>query len=200
MSIPKEDRETLLKRAEDGYATQSDLFLILRGKAIKNSTVSFSEVELIYRRLGISLTEHRFCEFLAATKLAASKKLLSETKLNFAFIEESEFETLYEYLEDSVTSYAKETLKISPRSLMNFSLVTVLIYLLAILVTSNLMIYFYGGDLVGAFLCALLPIGNRKLSSHDPVHRPDEGDQADRQVQGQADHREVFRGHHQFRD
>lgn len=159
MSIPKEDRETLFKRAEDGHATQSDLFLILRGKTIRNSIISFPEVELIYRRLGISLTEHRFCEFLSATKLASSKNSLSETRLNFSLIEETEFDSLYEYIEGSVTSYGKETLKISPRSLMNFSLITFLIYLFIILLTSNLMTYFYGGDLVGSILCALLPIG-----------------------------------------
>ena len=47
MSIPKEDRETLFKRANDGLATASDLFLIIRGKNIKNTHISFFEVELI---------------------------------------------------------------------------------------------------------------------------------------------------------
>jgi hypothetical protein len=165
LAIPKEDRETLFKRADDGHSTASDIFLILRGRLIRNSAVSFSEIELIFKRLGINLTEHRFCEFLSATKLLHSKKSVGYSRINFSFVEENEFENLFDYFEDSVSSFAKESLKISPRSLMNFSLVTFVVFLVSILIASNLMIYFYGGDLFGALFCALIPL-SRIIINH----------------------------------
>ena len=157
--IPKEDRETLFKRADDGLSTPADIFLLLRGRPIRNSPVSFHEISLIFRRLGLNMTEHRFCEFLSATKLQHNKKAIGDTKMSYSNIDEAEFDSLFDYLASSVVSLAKESLKVSPKSLMNFSLVTFIFYLISIIITSNLMIYFYGGDLIGSIICALIPIG-----------------------------------------
>lgn len=158
LTISKEDRETLFKRADDGQSTPSDIFLILRGRSMRNSHISFSEIELIFRRLGISLTEHRFCEFLSAAKIIHSKKALGYTRIYNTFIEEEEFEGLFEYLELSVAAVSKETLRISPRNLTNFSMLALVVYSIAILISSNLMVYFYGGDIFGAIFCALIPL------------------------------------------
>jgi hypothetical protein len=165
MSIPKEDRETLFKRANDGLATADDIFLIIRGKNIKNSYVTFMEVELIFKRLGINFTEHRFCELLAASKLVHSKKAVGFTRLNFSYIQESEFSSILDYLEDSVGNLTNQNLKIAPRNLMNFSLVVAMIFIAIVILSTNLMIFFFGGDFLGALLCAIIPAGAMLLLS-----------------------------------
>lgn len=158
--MPKQDRETLFKRAEDGTLTPHDVFLLLRGRVIRNSAVGFHEVELIFRRLGIRLTEHRLCEFLAAAKLTHAKKCGGFYKLHHSFLEEGEFECLFEYLESSVNSLTKQSLHVSPQDLMQFSLLSMLVFCVAAIVASSLVRYFYGGDLFGAVLCALVPLSS----------------------------------------
>ena len=169
LSIPKEDRETLFKRADDGLSTAGDVFLILRGRNIRNSFISFSEVELIFRRLGINLTEHRFCEFLSASKLAHSQKAVGYTKLNFSYIEESEFASILDYLEESVGILTKQNLKIAPRNLTNFSLLAVISYAIIIFFSQSMMHYFYGDDFLGAIICSIIPLGAMILLSRTKV-------------------------------
>lgn len=165
MSLPKEDRETLFKRANDGLATANDIFLIIRGKNIKNIYISFSEVELIFTRLGINFTEHRFCELLSASKLFHSKKAVGYTKLNFSYIQESEFSSILDYLEESVGSLTNQNLKIAPRNLINFSIVVSVVFIVIVIFSTNLMIFFFGGDFLGALFCAFIPAAAMLLLS-----------------------------------
>lgn len=165
MSIPKEDRETLFKRANDGMATADDIFLIIRGKNIKNTYIGFAEVELIFKRLGINFTEHRFCELLSASKLVHSKKAVGFTQLDFSYIQESEFSSILQYLEESVGGITNQKLKIAPRNLMNFSLVVLMIFVAIVVLSSNLMLFFFGGDFLGALFCALIPAAAMLLLS-----------------------------------
>lgn len=169
MTIPREDRETLFKRVDDGIATANDIFLIIRGRRIKNSYIAFSEVELIFRRLGINFTEHRYCELLSASKLAHSKKAVGYTKLNFSYIEEGEFESILDYLENSVGMLTKQNLSIAPRNLMKFSLLMVLLYIAIIYLSQGLLLFFYGGEILGALLCAFIPVATMVVLSRIKV-------------------------------
>lgn len=169
MTIPKEDRETLFKRVDDGIASPNDIFLIIRGRQIKNSYIAFSEIELIFRRLGINFTEHRYCELLAASKLAHSKKAVGYTKLNFSYIEECEFESILEYLEYKVGMLTKHNLSIAPRNLMMFSMLMVLIYIAMVYLSQSLLFFFYGGDILGALLCSFIPVATMLLVSRIKV-------------------------------
>ena len=164
LTMSVEERENLFKRADEGHSTVSEIFLILRGRMLKNSLITYSEIDLIFKRLGINLTEHRFCELLSAAKLLRAKKLAGYSKLNFSLIEEAEFENLFDYLQRSVASTAKEKLNISPRKLMNFSIVVLMTFFIILLIVSNLIIYFFGGGLFGSIFCALIPISRRTVT------------------------------------
>ena len=155
-AISLEDRDILYKRAIDGHATTSDIFIIMRNKQLHNTAISFNEVELIFRRIGIELTTHRFCEFLAATKLIKSKKTIGYTRLNFSFIEENEFESLYQYIEDSVATLAKHRMAISNSRLFNATIALAGLYLAVVVALSNLAVYFYQGELFGSILMSVV--------------------------------------------
>jgi hypothetical protein len=159
LSMSAEERENLFKRADEGHSTVSEVFLILRGRKLRNSLITYSEIDLIFKRLGVNLTEHRFCELLSAAKLIRSKKLVGYTKLNFSYIEEAEFENLFEYMQERVSTIAKAKLGIAPSNLMNFSIITFGVFSITLLIVSNLMIYFFGGGLFGSIFCAFIPIG-----------------------------------------
>ena len=156
--ISIEDRVLLLKRASSGFASPSDIFTILRGRHLTNSIIKFAEIDLVFKRLGIDLTIHRFCEFLSATKLIKSKKTLGYTRLNFSYIEGYEFESTYEYLEELVMALTKESMAISPRRLLNLSLASLLVFFIMMIVVSNLIKYFFEGELFGSLFIALIPV------------------------------------------
>jgi hypothetical protein len=157
-SIPKEDRELILKRADLGNATSSDIYVLLKGQNLRNKNIGFNEVELIFRRLGINMTEHRFSEILCATKLMRAQKSIGFANLNFSSMDEEEFESIFVYLEELITDYTKESVAMSFRNLIKHSLASIIIFLFTILVTSYIKIYFYGGGIISSVLCALLPI------------------------------------------
>lgn len=157
-SIPKEDRDLILKRADEGNATSSDIYILLKGQNLRNKNIGFNDVELIFRRLSINMTEHRFSEILCATKLMRAQKSIGFANLNFSSMDEDDFESIFLYLEECITDYTKESLAMSFRNLIKHSLASIIIFLFTILVTSYIKIYFYGGGLIGSILCALIPI------------------------------------------
>lgn len=199
MSMPKDERELIFKRADDGNTTPSELLIVLRSRQNKKNYISFSEVELIFRRLGINLTEHRLCELISASKLLQSKMVAGIMKLNFSYLEEKEFEKIFTYLENQVVLTTESDLSISSTALVIFSIRTLIYFLLVILLVSNLMIYFFGGELFASLLCALLPAG--KLS-RDPRLRDLRHLRAGRQRPRRRQSREVrtegLRGRHEF--
>jgi positive regulator of sigma E activity len=157
LTILAQERETLLRKAREGYASFSELFYLLRGRPL-SSAISYNEIELVMKRLAINFTEHRFAEILSGAKLLHARQSFGFTKINFANVEEYEFEKLFVYIENSVSKRAKTSLDLSAKSLTNYSVLTFFIYLFTILVVSNLAFFFFQGEYLGSLICFSIPI------------------------------------------
>lgn len=110
------------------------------------------------KRLAMNFTEHRFAEIVSGAKLLYAKQSLGFTKINFAYVEEYEFEKLFVYIENDVNKRAKNSLSLSAKSLTNYCLVVFFVFLFTILVVSNLTIFFFQGEALGSAICFSIPI------------------------------------------
>jgi hypothetical protein len=125
---------------------------------MRNGIIFYPEFEVIIRRFGLNITEHKMAELISGTKLMQAEQSLGFTKLNFSYTEESEFEKIILYIEDTTSSMARSSLSLSAANLINYSLLTFAIYLFSILIVSNLATYFFQGEYLGSFLCASVPL------------------------------------------
>lgn len=66
--ITKADHKKLVKRAEEGHASYKDLYMLMKGDMQKQENISYSELRVILRRLGLNPTKHRIAEFISAAK------------------------------------------------------------------------------------------------------------------------------------
>lgn len=125
---------------------------------MRNGIIIYPEFEVIIHRFGLNITQHKMAELISGTKLMQAEQSLGFTKLNFSYMEESEFEKIIMYIEDATSSMARSSLNLSSASLINYSLLTFSIYLFSILVVSNLANYYFQGEYLGSTFCAIIPL------------------------------------------
>lgn len=152
------DRNKLLKRAEEGHASYKDLLLILEKDAENHTTISFLTLKKIFRRLGLNLTGHRIAELIAAAKIRRLNNSVGTANLNMTNIHMSEFQYILDAMQQKIYDETNETLSIAPRNLFNFSLASALIFLFNINYISNIVGNVFGGGIIAASLCALIPL------------------------------------------
>lgn len=164
-SILSQERDNIERKAREGYATTTEIFLLLRGKPVRQS-VSYAEVELVLKRLAITLTEHRCAEILSGAKLMIAQKSHGLTKITFSHVEEIELEKIEGYLENLTIEKARSDLDLSVKSLLNYSLAMFFIFLFACLVVSNLTVYYFQGEYLGSVACFSIPILSLVIFRH----------------------------------
>lgn len=155
----------MLKRAEEGHASFKDLLLLLEKDSEKSSLISLPILKIIFRRLGLNLTPHRVAEFTSAAKMYRLKNSVGTVSFSMNSVNHAEFTSIMEYMQTKIFEDTEESLKISPRNLVSFSLISGFIFLFNINYISNIVVNVFGGGILAAALCGLIPLGNNFFNS-----------------------------------
>lgn len=152
------DHDKIMKRAEEGQCNYKDLYVLMKGDMTKADSILFSDLRVILRRLGLNPTQHRMAEFISAAKQKRLQNSVGTAFLNINTINLTEFPYIFEYIQERIFDDTLQSLKISKSHLATFSIISCVIFLINLNYISNVVTNVFGGGLLAASLCALIPL------------------------------------------
>lgn len=155
------DHKKLMKRAEEGQCSYKDLYLLMKGDIQKVDSIPFTDLRVILRRLGLNPTQHRFAEFIAAAKQKRLQNSVGTAFLNLNTIDIVEFPFIFHYIQNRIFFDTLDSLKLSKRHLSLFSIISFIIFLVGLNYISNIVTNVFGGGILAAALCSLIPLSKK---------------------------------------